>query len=101
MCVWKPAVAGEFTTMSAKQLIQQHGALCTWKKWFWKNWLPRKMPFFVWRAKRRAISMDNIIKHLDIPIVSKCECCDQPEMELLHHILCEGIGAQKYRIRIS
>lgn len=61
---------------------------CVWK-------LPKKWSFFVWRAKRKAIPVDNIIQQLGISIASKCECCIQPQLESLNHILCGGVGAQK------
>lgn len=94
-CVWKPSINGEFSTKSAWQAIQQQGEICSWKAWLWKTWILKKMSFFVWRAKRRAIPVDGIIQVLGIPIVSKCECCAQPKRESFHHILCEGEGAQK------
>lgn len=94
ICVWKSSVDGGFSTKSAWHIIRHWGEICTWKKWLWKDWLPKKMYFFVWRAKRIADPVDDVILNLEIPLVSKCECCDQPKVETFHHLLCEGDGAK-------
>ncbi|KAG7988464.1 hypothetical protein I3843_03G189700 [Carya illinoinensis] len=92
ICVWKHTINGEFSTKLAWQLIRNRGAVCTWKKWLWKEWIPKKMSFFVWRARRRAIPIDDVIRRLGIPIVSKCECCFQAKVESFNHLFCEGEG---------
>ncbi|KAG2717585.1 hypothetical protein I3760_03G182300 [Carya illinoinensis] len=84
ICVWKHTINGEFTTKSAWQLIRNRGA----------EWIPKKMSFFVWRARKRAIPIDDVIRRLGIPIASKCECCEQAKAESFNHLLCEGEGSQ-------
>lgn len=61
ICVWKHEVDGKFTTKLACELIRLRGEICPWKKWLWQNGVPKKMSFFLWCAKRKAISVDDII----------------------------------------
>ncbi|XP_041026870.1 uncharacterized protein LOC121267058 [Juglans microcarpa x Juglans regia] len=95
LCVWKHTVDGEFTTKSAWEVIRKHGLNCTWRRWLWQDFVPKKMSFICWRARRKAIPVDDIIRSIRIPIVSKCSYCLHPQVETLNHILCEGDGAKQ------
>lgn len=52
------------------------------------------MFFVCWRARLKALPVDETIKGLGVPIVSKCECCVVPKVETLDHVLCDGEEAR-------
>ncbi|KAG7979916.1 hypothetical protein I3843_05G155000 [Carya illinoinensis] len=77
--IWKHTVEGKFTTKSAWELSREKGQIYEWKKW----------------AKRGAVPTDDRVQRLNIPLVSKCQCCVIPDVESLNHVLCAGPEVQK------
>ncbi|KAG2411275.1 hypothetical protein I3760_Q015100 [Carya illinoinensis] len=76
--IWKHTVEGKFTTKSAWELSRENGQIYEWKKW----------------TKRGAVPTDDRVQRLNIPLVSKCQCCVIPDVESLNHVLCAGLEVQ-------
>ncbi|XP_041022432.1 uncharacterized protein LOC121263546 [Juglans microcarpa x Juglans regia] len=57
--------------------------------------MPKKMSFFCWRARQKAVPVDEVIQQLGIPLASKCCCCGVPNIETLDYALCEGKWPKK------
>ncbi|KAG6627879.1 hypothetical protein CIPAW_15G160400 [Carya illinoinensis] len=92
--VWKSSDDGDFSTKSAWELVRNRGPICLWKTWLWQKAIPKKMSFVCWRARLHALPVDENICKLGIPLVSKCNCCDEAQVETLDHVLCSGVGAR-------
>ncbi|KAG6629785.1 hypothetical protein CIPAW_14G109400 [Carya illinoinensis] len=45
ICVWQHTINGEFPTKLTWQLIRNRDEVCSWKKWLWKEWIPKNVFF--------------------------------------------------------
>lgn len=48
ICIWKHSTNRTFSSKSAWQLIRNRGIVCSWKKWLWQQYFPKKMYFLCW-----------------------------------------------------
>lgn len=52
--------------------------------------LPKKFSIAMWKAYLQSLSADDRIRHIGIPMVSQCECCEDGTLEELNHVLYGG-----------
>ncbi|KAH0644798.1 hypothetical protein KY284_032682 [Solanum tuberosum] len=86
---------GIFTVKSAYYIMRGKKVEEEWRSGMWVKGLPFKISFFLWRAWRRTIAIDDNLKRMRMQGVSKCYCCDKGEMETMSHVLLTTLIAQK------
>lgn len=56
----------------------------------WHSALPKKLSVVMWNAIHECLPLDDRIRRVGIPIVSRCDCCFVHEYEDLDHVLTSG-----------
>ncbi|KAF5468901.1 hypothetical protein F2P56_013012 [Juglans regia] len=85
--IWKPAVDGCFSTNSAWNLLRIRGVERLELDWVWHQLLPKKISMCMWKARFGALPVGVRIQAIDIPMVSRCDCCVLREVETVDHVL--------------
>lgn len=83
---WTCNANGAFTVQSAYHLLRNKKGKIPWYGLVWKNNLPHKIAFLLWRVLKRRIPTDDILRRMKIPIASRCWCCDNGMEETLDHL---------------
>ncbi|WMV18188.1 hypothetical protein MTR67_011573 [Solanum verrucosum] len=92
---WSGNSTGLFTVKSTYHRVRGRKAKEEWRRYMWIKGMPIKISFFLWRVWRRKIAIDDNLKKMKIPVVSKCYCCKKGEMETMTHLLLTAPIAQK------
>ncbi|CAI9783764.1 unnamed protein product [Fraxinus pennsylvanica] len=69
--VWTKSLDGQFTTKSAWEDTRRQGHISQWHEWIWHPTLPKKISLNMWLAMKGGLSVDDSIRKVGIPIVSK------------------------------
>lgn len=93
--VWKGSTTGSFNSGVFWQATRTKFPLVQWHKHTWNTWLPPKISVFMWKLLHNAIPVDENIRRLNMPVVSKCSCCVNPQSESISHLFVSGDLAQK------
>ena len=93
--IWMKNESGNFSTKSAWDCIRIQGSSMEWHPWMWHKLLPLKISVLMWKAWNMALSVDDHLRRIGIPIVSRCDCCDEGKYEDQNHVLFEGEFATK------
>ena len=93
--IWTKHDSGNFNTKSAWDCIRVRGSSMGWHSWVWHKSLPLKISIAMWKAWNMALSVDDRLRRIGIPIVSRCDCCDKGSYEDQNHVLFEGVFATK------
>ncbi|KAF5464430.1 hypothetical protein F2P56_014505 [Juglans regia] len=67
-------------------------AVCSsmeWHPWMWHKLLPLKISVLMWKAWNMALSVDDHLRRIGIPIVSRYDCYDEGKYEDQNHTLFE------------
>ncbi|XP_042964739.1 uncharacterized protein LOC122298962 [Carya illinoinensis] len=88
--IWTRDKNGKFNTRSAWDCIRVRAPSLPWANWIWHTHIPKKISIMMWKAYHNCLSVDEKIKNIGIPVVSKCNCCARGHMEDLNHVLCTG-----------
>ncbi|XP_042965908.1 uncharacterized protein LOC122299590 [Carya illinoinensis] len=75
---------------SAWECIRVHAPKSEWANWIWHPALPKKYSITIWKALNHSLSVDVRIRHLGIPLASRCECCEHRCIEDQDHVLATG-----------
>ncbi|KAF5191388.1 Ribonuclease h domain [Thalictrum thalictroides] len=79
--IWPHCSSGSFSIKSYIQLNQgSHQSNAVLKR-IWSDFVPTKMAFFCWKLFMNAVPVDSEIIRCNIPIVSRCLCCQSPSVE--------------------
>ncbi|KAG2701736.1 hypothetical protein I3760_06G058100 [Carya illinoinensis] len=97
--VWTQSEEGLFSVQSTWQCIR--GSSFEWHSWIWHNSLPLKMSIHFWKAWHRALSVDDRLRRVGIPIVSEFDCCCVGHYEDINHVLFEGDFPRKIWLTFS
>lgn len=92
--MWTENADGKFTTKGAWSCLRIHAPEVTWSKWVWNYSLPKKVSVIVWKVFLNALSVDDNVCKIGIPLVSKCNCYVLGEYEDLNHVLAKGEFAE-------
>lgn len=87
---WLPNPDGKFTTKSAWDMVRIKMPRILWAEWVWHSCLPKFMAVTMWKGLNNALSVDDRIRKVGLPIVSRCNCSVQGSYEDLSHALAEG-----------
>ncbi|XP_060200415.1 uncharacterized protein LOC132628670 [Lycium barbarum] len=93
--IWTHNSSGEFTCASAYQSLRKKIPEIPIWKCIWKNGIPFKMAFIIWRAIKKKLPMYDRIKKYARSADPMCICCDHPEEETICHVLINGDMASK------
>lgn len=85
--VWLSNIDNRFTTSNAWDLLCISTPKGRWPNWIWQAALPKKFFVTMWKALNHFLSVDDRVRHIGIPLVSKCECCKKGAIENLNHVL--------------
>lgn len=77
---WTANSSGLLTVKSAYQIMRKRRHKVEYYGALWRNKLPHKVNFCLWKVIHGRISTD------DIPIVSRCWCCEGSRVETINHL---------------
>ncbi|XP_060195442.1 uncharacterized protein LOC132624727 [Lycium barbarum] len=83
---WILDTSGEFTIKSTWDFIRLRGPQLDSYRFMWIKGLPFEISFFLWRCWKYKIPTDDVLKKMNINLVSKCWCCISPREETMHHL---------------
>jgi len=63
--------------------------------WVWHKMLPLKVSVSMWKAWYNALSVDDRLCRIGVPIVSRCDYCNQGNYEDQNHVLFQGNFANR------
>lgn len=87
ICVWKPSSNGKFTMTTAWEVTREKGVILPWHNWLWNKDLPKKISMCNWRAWFQSLAVDERVKNKGIALALACDCCSNPAMESIDHVL--------------
>lgn len=67
----------------------------------WNRKFPTAISIFSWKLAHKGLSTDDRIRDCCIPLTSKCECCDEGNMESIDHLFATGKIASLLWNRLS
>lgn len=85
--VWTETSNRSFTCSSAFNCIRKRRDMDNIWKDVWKKNVQFKMSFFLWRAIKGKLPVDETLKRFGHNIISRCSCCLHPKKETISHIL--------------
>ncbi|KAG2727817.1 hypothetical protein I3760_01G176400 [Carya illinoinensis] len=88
--IWLPNPNEKFSTKSAWEVARLRMPRVLWVEWVWHPCLPKFMAIYMWKGLNNALSVDDRIRKVGLPIVSRCNCCIHGAYEDLSHVLAEG-----------
>lgn len=83
---WIRDLFGSFSIKSAYNILKIRKRPTDWAKNVWIKALPHKISFFLWKVLKRRVPIDDVLRNMGNPIVSKCGCCDIGCIETLNHL---------------
>jgi len=102
LLIWTTTESGKFSTKSAWECVRVRGHNFEGHKWIWNSILPKKFYVLMWKAWHGALAVDDRIRKIGIPLVSRCNCYNQGKYEALNHVLFEGeVAAEVWKTNWS
>ncbi|KAF5446820.1 hypothetical protein F2P56_032419 [Juglans regia] len=90
LLVWPENKDGKFSTKSAWNYVRVTASKVRWAEWVWLPCIPKNISVIMWKAFNNILSVDDKVRKLGIPIVSKCDCCLNGGYEDINHVLANG-----------
>ena len=72
---WLLSISGDFTTISAWEVIRKVRPSSFLFKFIWKSKIPHKISFFLWKCIHMIIPLEDLIQLKGVKIASVCICC--------------------------
>lgn len=66
-----------------------------WLAWVWHEFLPKKILIMVWKAWNNSLSVDDRLRRIGIPVVSKYDHCHGGGCKDINHVLYAGDFARQ------
>ena len=88
--IWLVTSDGSFPTKSVWSFVRVTAPKSQWSHWIWHGILPKKFSILMWKALNNNLSVDDQIRRIGVPLVSKCKCCHEGAFEDLNHVLYGG-----------
>lgn len=92
--IWIENVDEKFTTKSTWSCLRIRAPEVDPPKWVWHPSLPKRISVSIWKFSLYALSVDDNVCQIGIPIVSKCHCCENGGYEDLNHLFATGDFAE-------
>lgn len=70
--IWTKSLDWKFSTKITWEVTRHQEQI---SQWIWQPTLPKKILLNMWLAMKGVFSIDDKIRKVGIPIVSKCICC--------------------------
>ncbi|XP_042952307.1 uncharacterized protein LOC122289402 [Carya illinoinensis] len=97
--IWTASKDGKFSTKSAWNCVRTTAPKVRWADWVWHPCIPKNISVNMWKFFNNALSVDDRIKSIGIPLASKCDCCVHGAYENRDHVLANGdIAKEVWRI---
>ncbi|XP_042939531.1 uncharacterized protein LOC122274569 [Carya illinoinensis] len=97
--VWTASNDGKFSTKSAWNCVRINAPKVRWADWVWHPCIPKNILVNMWKVFNNALSVDDKIRSIGIPIASKCDCCLNGGYENRDHVLANGdIAKEVWRL---
>lgn len=81
---------GSFSSKSTWDCVRVRAPESCWSTWIRHNFIPQKASIMMWKALHDYLSVDDHIRRVGIPLVSRCDCCQEGGYEDLNHVLFAG-----------
>lgn len=81
---WKPMPNGDFSLLSAYNIIRKKHAVLVSRKMIWSLRMPSKVSIFMWRLLNSALPFSDVLVSQGFNLPSKCPFCEH-EDELSHY----------------
>ncbi|XP_060183224.1 uncharacterized protein LOC132613196 [Lycium barbarum] len=95
---WMMTSTGKFTVSSAWHLLRQKANVTVPFQNMWIKGVPFKISFFMWRLWKFKVPIDEVVASIGIPLVSKCCCCHNAQIDTINHLfLCGDLAAKVWR----
>ncbi|OVA03985.1 Ribonuclease H domain [Macleaya cordata] len=88
--LWASSPNGVFSIKSAFHQIRESAAICPFARFYWVDFIPKKLAVLFWRVLHNAVPVDVRIQNCAISLASACVCCGQRQIESLDHLLFQG-----------
>ncbi|KAF5205971.1 Ribonuclease h domain, partial [Thalictrum thalictroides] len=88
--IWPHSPDGSFTIKSYLRLAHAPNTSSSILKRIWSSFVPSKFSFLCWRLFYDIVPVDSVIASCQIPIVSKCLCCQNACQESSLHLFLKG-----------
>lgn len=90
---WALSDNGKYTNKSAWNLVRKSSPKVQFIDKVWNSTIPFKMSFLVWRLWHSKLPFDDVIIKYGKQIVSRCNCCSNPNTNNINHVFVEGQAA--------
>ncbi|KAL9681577.1 hypothetical protein QQ045_013362 [Rhodiola kirilowii] len=98
--IWMGSPTGMFSIKAFQNTYRTMAPPIHWTKFIWASWMPPKVVMFFWRLAMHAVSTDERIIKLRIPLASKCVCCNK-HIESDRHLFFQGPWASELSSLLS
>ncbi|XP_042980192.1 uncharacterized protein LOC122310362 [Carya illinoinensis] len=88
--VWTKSMDGSFSSKCTWDCARVRELESRWLEWIWHKFIPTKASIIMWKALHECVSVDDRIRRVGIPMVSRCDCCQEGAYEDLNHVLYAG-----------
>ncbi|OVA12413.1 Ribonuclease H domain [Macleaya cordata] len=88
--LWAITSDGTFTIKSAFEQLRKVAPPCPFARFYWANFIPKKLSVFFWRSIHKAIPVDVRIQNCAISLASGCVCCAHRQVESFDHLFMHG-----------
>ncbi|XP_042973032.1 uncharacterized protein LOC122304830 [Carya illinoinensis] len=97
--VWTASNDGKFSTKSAWNCVRINAPKVRWVDWVWHPCIPKNISVNMWKVFNNALSVDDKIRSIGIPIASKCDCYLNGGYENRDRVLANGdIAKEVWRL---
>ena len=73
---WKPMPNGDFSLLSAYNIIRKKHAVLVSRKMIWSLCMPSKVSVFMWRLLNSALPFSDVLVSQGFNLPSKCPFCE-------------------------
>ncbi|XP_060183463.1 uncharacterized protein LOC132613456 [Lycium barbarum] len=88
---WMASTTGDFTVGSAWNMLRRKAQTADNFSKLWHKGVPFKISFFLWRLWKFKLPVDDVLKRINISIVSRCRCClNSQQEEIIQYLFLIG-----------
>ncbi|OVA09801.1 Ribonuclease H domain [Macleaya cordata] len=88
--LWASNPDGIFSVKSALTHLRGLAPICSFARYYWADFIPKKLSVFFWRVLHKAVPVEARVQNCFISLASACVCCVQRQVESLDHLLFHG-----------
>ncbi|KAF5450654.1 hypothetical protein F2P56_030985, partial [Juglans regia] len=92
--IWMGNPDGKVSMKNAWEKTRRRAPALSCFNWIWNSCLPKNISMTMWQANHEGLPVDDNLRKVAAPIVSKCVCCESGAYEDMDHVLSRGEVAQ-------